>query len=116
MDAAVLVELHQGKQRRTNDFAGCFHDPVELLLFVSTAAPKPGSGAVCKDAFDGAPVEGGEVRSGETCLSEPLEGVERPLGFFDDCCGVSGEGHFLSQMDTQELDIADPLHSSTMDV
>ena len=86
--AALLVDLLQEGQRGTNDSAGCFHYPVELLLFVCLAAPEPGSETVCENAFNGTSIKGSEVRSGQTCLPEPPEGVETPLGFFDDRCGV----------------------------
>lgn len=48
-----------------------------------------------EDAFDGAPVKRGALRHGKTCLSDPPEGLEAPLGSFDDRCGVDGKrsGH-----------------------
>lgn len=45
---------------------------------------KKGSEAVGQDVFSGASVEDGEVRSGETRLSEPPEEMEPLLGFLDD--------------------------------
>lgn len=84
-------------------------------MVVGPAAPKPGSETLREDAFDGAPGNSCEVRHGKTCLSEPLEGLETPLGSFDDCSGYDGKGQVVGKMDPRELD--DPLHSSsTMDV
>ena len=47
-----------------------------------------------------------EVRRGEARLSESPEGVESPLGFFDDCCGVGVGSQVVGQVDSQELDAA----------
>lgn len=77
-----------GTTRGTNNSAGSFNNPAQLLLFLSPAAAKPGREAVRQDAFNGAPE--------------------------DDYCGVDGEGHAISQVHAQELHTVDPLHSITI--
>lgn len=64
-DPAPLIDLHQVRERGTNDFSGCFHSPVKLPVFMSLTAPKPGSEAVGQNAFSSSPVEDGEEMSGK---------------------------------------------------
>lgn len=89
--AVLLVELPQEREVGTNNSAGSFKNPVQLLLFLSLASAKPGREAVHQDAFNGAPVECDEVRCGKSCLNESPEGVETLLCLLNDCCGADGE-------------------------
>ena len=89
-DAALLVQLHQAGEWGTNDFAGCLDQSVEPLFVLRAAATEPGGEAIGRDAFNGAPVEGGEVCGREACFPESVAEVELLLSFSEDFRGVSG--------------------------
>ena len=73
--AALFVELHQGRNRGTNDPTRCLHHPVQLVSLLLLAVAEPGREAIGQDGFNGAPIEGGEERSRKACLLQPSEGV-----------------------------------------
>ncbi len=110
--AGTVYFFHRG-ERTTDYLLGCGDDPLESLLFCSSAARISHTNAVCQNPLNRATVKGHQQVLCELVISEYSQKMQSLLCLFNDNSGVDTPGQIFLHVNAQKTDVRDPLHTVT---